>query len=151
MDVTKSSCSQVIPAARQVEKIPVVMRLALLPPPVSPFTVSCRSAFEPYTICAAGFTLLTDGQSGWRRCEQQSHRFLASATESPENLQASNPCCGLNICRPVTSCQLAQTGFQLVLPAVWSEVVLATLGSKTPHFTGKPRIFLEIGVLKSGL
>jgi len=57
MDVTKSSCSQVIPAARQVEKIPVVMRIALLPPPVSPFTVSCRSAFEPYTICAAGFTL----------------------------------------------------------------------------------------------
>jgi hypothetical protein len=57
MDVTKSSCSQVIPAARKVEKIPVVMRIALLPPPVSPFTVSCRSAFEPYTICAAGFTL----------------------------------------------------------------------------------------------
>jgi hypothetical protein len=47
----------VIPAARKVEKIPVVMRIALLPPPVSPFTVSCRSAFEPYTICAAGFTL----------------------------------------------------------------------------------------------
>jgi len=32
---------------------------------------------------------LTDGQSGWRRCEQQSHRCLASVTESRGNLRAS--------------------------------------------------------------
>jgi hypothetical protein len=67
--------------------------------------------------------------------------------QAPNRRQSKcpNPGCGLNICRPVTSCQLAQTGFQLVLPAVWSEVVLTTLGSKTPIFSWEPNLSFSVG------
>ena len=53
MDVTKSSCSQVMPAARQVEKIPV-MRIALLPAPVSPLMVFLEKYLGPVDDLCCG-------------------------------------------------------------------------------------------------